>query len=85
MDVKATVKKALVGVSAAFLMLSAPASALADEDVLVIHFEGLGDWVLVEREVCVTAFGRTVCQKTQSWEWRPEEQREVRGCDGLCP
>ncbi|MGQ3067751.1 MAG: hypothetical protein ACT6TH_02650 [Brevundimonas sp.] len=77
--------KLAAGVSAAFLALSAPLPALAQEDSVVISIEGWGDWVLVTHEVCVSAFGHTVCHQYQKWEWRPEQQREVHRCDGLCP
>jgi hypothetical protein len=75
---KHRVKTWAVALSAAALTLATP--ALAQDETVIIRVEGVGEWVVVNHEVCVTAMGHTVCHRWQTHEFRREQQEEIRRC-----
>lgn len=76
---KRRLKSLAIALSVAGLTLAIPAAANADE-VVILTVPGVGSWVVVNHEVCVSGGGATVCHRWQTHEFRREQQEEIRRC-----
>lgn len=77
---KHRLKTLAAALSAATIVFAIPAAANADE-VVILKIEGIGEWVVINHEICATYAGQTVCHRWQTHEFRREEQREIRRCE----